>query len=60
MDDAQQKHDAEIERWLRESVAPAFDRVMRGEGKLLDATEVFSGVEMRYRMRAARRKSMKE
>jgi hypothetical protein len=40
--------DVTIERWLHELVIPAFDRVMRGEGKLVDATEVFSGAEARY------------
>jgi hypothetical protein len=55
MNDTQQERDAEIERWLHESVVPVFDRVMSGEEELLDAAEVFSGVEMRYRMRLASR-----
>jgi hypothetical protein len=46
-----QQHDAAIERWLHESVVPVFDRVMSGEEKLFDTTEVFSGLEARYRMR---------
>jgi hypothetical protein len=50
MEDALQKRDAAIERWLHESVVPVFDRVMNGEEGLLDATEVFSGAEARYRM----------
>jgi hypothetical protein len=45
---------AAIEHWLHESVVPVFDRVMRGEEELLDVTEVFSGLEMRYRSRMAR------
>jgi antitoxin ParD1/3/4 len=43
--------DAAVEHWLRECVAPVFDRVARGEEKLHDATEVFSGLEARYRAR---------
>ncbi len=53
MDDPEQKRDATVERWLHESVAPVFDRVMSGEEQLIDAAEVFSSVEMRYRMRKA-------
>ncbi len=49
MDDTLQERDAAIEHWLHESVIPVFDRVMRGEEKLLDMTEVFSGLETRYR-----------
>ncbi len=48
---ALQAHDAAIEHWLRESVVPVFDRVARGEEKLHDAAEVFSGLEARYRAR---------
>jgi hypothetical protein len=55
LDNSQQERDAAIERWLHESVVPVFDRVMSGEEELVDATQVFSGVEMRYRMRVARR-----
>jgi hypothetical protein len=55
LDDAQRERDAAIERWLHESVVPVFDRVMRREEELLDMTEVFSGLERRYRMRVARR-----
>jgi hypothetical protein len=55
MDDPQQQHDAAVECWLREAVVPVFDRVMSGEEELLDAAEVFSGVEMRYRIRLSRR-----
>ena len=49
------ERDVTIERWLHELVVPAFDRVMRGEEKLVNATEVFSGAEARYRMRVANR-----
>jgi hypothetical protein len=50
VDDARQERDAAKERWLHESVVPVFDRVMRGEEKLIDMTEVFSGLEARYRV----------
>jgi putative addiction module CopG family antidote len=52
---ALQARDAAIERWLHESVAPVFDRVMSGEEKLLDAAEVFSGLESRHRARKSKR-----
>ena len=52
VDDALQERDAAIEHWLHESVVPVFDRVTRGKEKLLDMTEVFSGLETRYRGRA--------
>ena len=40
---ALQARDAAIERWLHELVVPVFDRVARGDEKLVDANEVFSG-----------------
>jgi antitoxin ParD1/3/4 len=43
--------DAAMERWLHESVVPVFDRVARGDEKLVDTNEVFSGLEARYRTR---------
>lgn len=54
LDDPEQKRNAAIERWLHESVIPVFDRVMSRKEELLDATEVFSGLETRYQMRVAR------
>jgi putative addiction module CopG family antidote len=48
---ALQARDAAIDRWLREEVVPVFDRVVRGNEKLVDAKEVFSGLESRYRAR---------
>jgi antitoxin ParD1/3/4 len=48
---ALQARDAAVERWLHESVVPVFDRVARGDEKLVDADEVFSGLESRYRAR---------
>ena len=46
---ALQARDAAIERWLNEAVVPVFDRVARGEEKLLEADEVFAGMAARYR-----------
>ncbi len=43
--------DSAIERRLHESVVAVFDRVAGGEEKLIDASEVFSGLESRYRLR---------
>ena len=52
---ALQARDAAIERWLHESVVPEFDRVARGDEKLVDANEVFSGLESRYRARKSKK-----
>ena len=52
---ALQARDAAIERWLHDSVVPVFDRVMKGEEKLLDPGEVFSGLESRYRSRKSKK-----
>lgn len=35
-----QQRERAIERWLREEVVPVYDRVKRGEGKLLTPKEV--------------------
>jgi antitoxin ParD1/3/4 len=43
-----------IDRWLCDSVMPVFDRVAAGTEPLVDAHEVFSGLEARY---LARRES---
>jgi hypothetical protein len=56
VDDALQKRDAAIERWLQELVVPVFDRAIRGEEKLVDMSEVFSGLETRYRDRHSPKK----
>jgi antitoxin ParD1/3/4 len=53
---ALQARDAVIERWLQESVVPVFDRVATGDEKLVDSSEVFSGLTSRY----GARKSKKE
>jgi antitoxin ParD1/3/4 len=52
---ALQARDAAIERWLHESVVPVFDRVARGEEKLVDASEVFSGLASRYGARKSKK-----
>src|SRR4029077_5901811 len=52
---ALQARDAAIELWLRESVVPVFDRVASGAEKLVDANEVFSGLESRYRTRKSKK-----
>jgi hypothetical protein len=55
MDDVFSKPSAAIERWLHESVLPAFDRVMSGDEKLLDMAEVFSELESRYQARKSKK-----
>jgi putative addiction module CopG family antidote len=52
---ALQARDAVMERWLHESVVPVFDRVASGEEKLVNANEVFSGLESRYRARKSKK-----
>jgi antitoxin ParD1/3/4 len=52
---ALQARDAAVERWIRESVVPVFDRVASGDEKLVDANEVFSGLESRYRARKSKK-----
>jgi antitoxin ParD1/3/4 len=52
---ALQARDAAIELWLRESVVPVFDRVASGAEKLVDANEVFSGLESRYHARKSKK-----
>jgi antitoxin ParD1/3/4 len=51
---ALQARDAAMERWLHEAVVPVFDRVARGEEKLLDPGQVFSGLAARYRARKSK------
>jgi putative addiction module CopG family antidote len=51
---ALQARDAAVERWLHEAVVPVFDRVARGEEKLLDPGQVFSGLSARYRARKSK------
>jgi antitoxin ParD1/3/4 len=48
---ALQTRDAAIERWLHESVLPVYEGVVKGDEKLVDAGEVFSGLASRYRAR---------
>jgi hypothetical protein len=49
--DCREGRDPSIDRWLRESVVPVFDRVAAGTERLIDADKVFSGLEARYRAR---------
>jgi hypothetical protein len=46
--------DNSVEEWLRDQVVPTYDRVMRGEEKLIPAAEVFAGAQARYRARKMR------
>jgi hypothetical protein len=46
-----------IDRWLLKSVVPVFDRVAAGTEPLIDAHEVFSGLELRYRARKEGRRA---
>ena len=48
------EHDEEVERWLREEVAPAYDEHMRDPSRAIPIDEVFAGLEARYRERKAR------
>ncbi|MBV8848483.1 MAG: type II toxin-antitoxin system ParD family antitoxin [Methylobacteriaceae bacterium] len=50
---ALEAQDADLERWLRETVAPTFDRVKRGEEKLIPIEEVFDGLLERHKARTA-------
>ena len=52
---ALQARDAAIDRWLHETVVPVFDRVARGDEKLIDADDVFPGLEARYRTRKSKK-----
>jgi hypothetical protein len=47
--------DAAVEKWLREEVAPTYDRVMADiEGTTVPADEVFSGIRARHAARKAK------
>lgn len=46
--------DEAVEAWLRNDVAPTYDRVMSGEEKTISADVVFSGAEARYKARKAK------
>ncbi len=43
-----QARDEAIERWLRTEVVPAYDRLRRGEAKLLTPNKVREALEERY------------
>jgi len=46
--------DEAIEAWLRNDVAPTYDRVMSGEEKTISADVVFGQAEARYKARKAK------
>jgi antitoxin ParD1/3/4 len=47
--------DAMVEKWLREEVAPTYDRVMADpEGETIPAEEVFAGIRARHAARKAK------
>lgn len=50
---ALQARDAAVERWLREDVAPVFDRVAAGTETLVPADDVLGGAARRYQARKA-------
>jgi putative addiction module CopG family antidote len=52
---ALQARDAAVEHWLSQDVVTTFDRVARGEERLLAAAEVFSGIETRHQRRNERK-----
>jgi antitoxin ParD1/3/4 len=47
--------DAVVEKWLREEVAPTYDRVMADpESETIPAEEVFAGIRARHAARKAK------
>jgi antitoxin ParD1/3/4 len=44
---ALQERDAAVERWLREEVAPVYDRMKAIPGRGIPARQVFSGIRAR-------------
>jgi putative addiction module CopG family antidote len=44
--------DEAVQTWLREKVAPTYDRVMDGKEKLLPAAGVFKGASSRLKAKA--------
>jgi antitoxin ParD1/3/4 len=45
---ALQERDAAVERWLREEVAPAYDRMMANPSSAIPAEEVFASLRRRH------------
>jgi antitoxin ParD1/3/4 len=52
---ALEAQEADIERWLKETVAPTYDRVKSGQEALIPIEEVFDGLLDRYEARKARK-----
>jgi antitoxin ParD1/3/4 len=46
-----QARDEAVEAWLRDDVAPTYDRVMSGEEKTISADDIFGGAKARYEAR---------
>jgi putative addiction module CopG family antidote len=49
-----QDRDAAIERWLRDEVAPTYDRMIADPSRAIPIDEVFDGMEARYLARKAK------
>jgi len=52
---ALEAQEADIERWLKETVEPTYDRVKSGQEALIPIDEVFDGLLERYEARKARK-----
>jgi putative addiction module CopG family antidote len=52
---ALEAHEADIERWLKETVAPRYDRLKSGQEAPIPIEEVFDGLLDRYEARHARK-----
>jgi hypothetical protein len=52
---ALEAQEAEIERWLKETVAPRYDGVKSGQEAVIPIDEVFDGLLDRYEARNARK-----
>jgi antitoxin ParD1/3/4 len=51
---ALQERDAAVERWLRDEVAPAYDRWAAGEEETLSIEEVFDSLKAELEARSAK------
>jgi antitoxin ParD1/3/4 len=52
---ALEAQEADIERWLKETVAPIYDRVKSGEEALIPIDEIFDGLLERHKARATQK-----
>ena len=46
---AMQERDAVLDKWLNEAVAPVYDKVKRGEGKMLTGADLRKSLAREYR-----------